>query len=176
MHPISIMSFKQGHVSIPKRRFFSPQFLFCTYDNPVLQNLKILTHLLLDFSHITLLNSSAIEYNYFKDRAWKVRKTFPDFSIFYTSFSCPIIPLDIINGVMLLLPVLYTRCRVGSVVAAGPPVTILIYKYKIKKQLMQRLFSQFDTGSIINLKYISHTCKINMIIFKIDETKLILVT
>jgi hypothetical protein len=34
---------------------------------------------------------------------------------------------------MLLLPVLDTRCGVGSVVAVGPPVTILIYKYKIKK-------------------------------------------
>jgi len=51
----------------------------------------------------------------------------------FSNFSCPIIPLDVINGVMLLLPVLDTRCGVGSVIAVGLPVTILIYKYKIKK-------------------------------------------
>ena len=29
LHLISIMSFKLGHVSIPKRRIFLPLFLFC---------------------------------------------------------------------------------------------------------------------------------------------------
>jgi hypothetical protein len=43
-HLISIMSFKLGHVSIPKRRIFLPLFLFCAYDNSVLQNFKIFSH------------------------------------------------------------------------------------------------------------------------------------
>ena len=46
LHLISIMSFKLGHVSIPKRRIFLPLFLFCAYDVSVLQNFKIFTHLL----------------------------------------------------------------------------------------------------------------------------------
>ena len=37
LHLISIMSFKLGHVSIPKRRIFLPLFLFCAYDSSVLQ-------------------------------------------------------------------------------------------------------------------------------------------
>ena len=55
MHLISVMSFKQEHVSIPKRRTFSPLFLFCAYDTSVLQNFKIFIHLLFGFSHGTLL-------------------------------------------------------------------------------------------------------------------------
>ena len=51
MHLISIMSFKLGHVSIPKRRIFLPLFLFCAYDSSVLQNFKIFTHLLPNFSY-----------------------------------------------------------------------------------------------------------------------------
>ena len=43
------------HVSIPKRRTFSPLFLFCAYDSSVLQNFKIFTHLLFHFSYSTLL-------------------------------------------------------------------------------------------------------------------------
>jgi hypothetical protein len=39
-----IMSFKQGHVSIPKRSIFLPLFLFCAYDSSVLQNFMIFTH------------------------------------------------------------------------------------------------------------------------------------
>jgi hypothetical protein len=34
------MSFKLGHVSIPKRRIALPLFLFCAYDSSVLQNLS----------------------------------------------------------------------------------------------------------------------------------------
>ena len=37
------MSFKLGHVSIPKRRILLPLFLFCEYDSSVLQNFKIFT-------------------------------------------------------------------------------------------------------------------------------------
>jgi hypothetical protein len=37
LHLISIMSFKLGHVSIPKRRIFLPLFLLCAYDSSVLQ-------------------------------------------------------------------------------------------------------------------------------------------
>ena len=44
LHLISIMLFKLGHVSIPKRSTFSPLFLFCSYDSSVLQNFKISTH------------------------------------------------------------------------------------------------------------------------------------
>ena len=51
LHLISIMSFKLGHVSIPKRRIFFPLFLFCAYDSSVLQNFKIFTHLLPNFSY-----------------------------------------------------------------------------------------------------------------------------
>ena len=45
------MSFKLGHVSIPKRRIFLPLFLFCAYDVSVLQNFKIFTHLLPIYSY-----------------------------------------------------------------------------------------------------------------------------
>ena len=84
MHLIPIISFKLGHVSIPKRRSFSPLCLFCAYDSSVLQNFKILTHLMLHFSHSTLPLTevefeSCVECNYFIDRARKVRKTIPDF-------------------------------------------------------------------------------------------------
>ena len=51
MHLISIMSFKLGHVSIPKRRIFLLLFLFCAYDSSVLQNFKIFTHLLPNLSY-----------------------------------------------------------------------------------------------------------------------------
>jgi hypothetical protein len=44
MHLIPIISFKLGHVSIPKRRTFPPLFLFCACDRSVLQNFKIFTH------------------------------------------------------------------------------------------------------------------------------------
>ena len=49
LHLISIISFKLGHVSIPKRPIFSPLFLFCAYDSSVLKNFKIFTHLLPNF-------------------------------------------------------------------------------------------------------------------------------
>jgi hypothetical protein len=70
-------------VSIPKRHFLSPLCLFCAYDSSVLQNFKIFTHLLLNFSHSTLPLTevefeSCVECNYFNDRARKVRKTFPE--------------------------------------------------------------------------------------------------
>jgi hypothetical protein len=45
------MSFKPGHVSIPKRRIFLPLFLFCAYESSVLQNFKIFTHLLPNCSY-----------------------------------------------------------------------------------------------------------------------------
>jgi hypothetical protein len=45
------MSFKLGHVSIPIRRTLLPLFLFCAYDSSVLQNFKIFTHLLPNFSY-----------------------------------------------------------------------------------------------------------------------------
>ena len=54
MHLISIISFKLGHVSIPKRRSLSPLCMFCAYDSSVLQNFKISTNLLLHFSYSTL--------------------------------------------------------------------------------------------------------------------------
>ena len=80
MHLISIISFKLGHVSIPKRCSFSPR-LFCVYDSSVLQNFKIFTHLLLHFSNSTrplteVEFESCVECNYFNDRARKLRKLF----------------------------------------------------------------------------------------------------
>jgi hypothetical protein len=51
MHLISIISFKLGHVSIPKRRAFSPFFLLCACDISVLQNINIFTP---SFSYGTL--------------------------------------------------------------------------------------------------------------------------
>ena len=51
LHLISNMSFKLGHVSIPKRRIFLSLFLFCAYNSSVLQNFKIFTHLLPNFSY-----------------------------------------------------------------------------------------------------------------------------
>ena len=39
------------YVSIPKKRIFLPLFLFCAYDSSVLQNFKIFTHLLPNFSY-----------------------------------------------------------------------------------------------------------------------------
>jgi hypothetical protein len=47
---IFIMSFKLGHVSIPKRRIFLPLFLICACDSSVFPNFKIFTHLLPNFS------------------------------------------------------------------------------------------------------------------------------
>ena len=55
MHLISIMAFKLGHVSIPKRYTLSLLFLLCAYDSSVSQEFKIFTHLLLHFSYSTLL-------------------------------------------------------------------------------------------------------------------------
>ena len=84
MHLIPIISFKLGHVSIFKRRSFSPLCLFCAYmyDCSVLQNFKIFSHLLLQFSYSTLPLTevefeSCVECNYFNDRARKVRKKNP---------------------------------------------------------------------------------------------------
>ena len=51
LHLISIMSFKLGHVSIPKRCIFLSLFLFSAYDSSVLQNFNIFTHLLPHFSY-----------------------------------------------------------------------------------------------------------------------------
>ena len=66
-----------------QRHFFSYLCLFCAYDSSVLQNFKIFTHLLLNFSYSTLPLTevefeSCVECNYFNDRARKVRKTFPE--------------------------------------------------------------------------------------------------
>ena len=47
----TLFPFKLGHVSIPKRRIFLPLFLFCAYDSSVLQNFKIFTELLPNFSY-----------------------------------------------------------------------------------------------------------------------------
>ena len=69
------MSFKLGHVSIPKRRIFLPLFLFCAYDSSVLQNFKIFTHLLPNFSYkdprLTEVTYHCINFN---DRVRKVPK------------------------------------------------------------------------------------------------------
>ena len=70
---ISIMSFKLVHVSIPKRRIFLSLFLFCAYDSSVLQNFKIFTHLLPNFSYkdprLTEVTYHCINFN---DRVRKV--------------------------------------------------------------------------------------------------------
>jgi len=82
-----------GHVSIPKRHFFSPLCLFCAYDSSVLHNFKIFNHLLPNFSYSTLPLTeveSCVECNYFNDRARKVRKKFPWRllkQIFYSCYS-----------------------------------------------------------------------------------------
>jgi hypothetical protein len=71
------MWFKLWHVSIPKRRIFLPLFLFCAYDSSVLQNFKIFTHLLPNFSHkdprMTELTYHCINFN---DRVRKVPKIY----------------------------------------------------------------------------------------------------
>ena len=51
LFPLSL-SFKLGHVSIPKRRIFLPLYLFCAYDNSVLQNVKIFKHIYCQISCI----------------------------------------------------------------------------------------------------------------------------
>ena len=67
------LSFKLGNVSIPKRRIFLPLFLFCAYDSSVLQNFKIFTHLLPNFSYkdprLTEVTYHCINFN---DRVRKV--------------------------------------------------------------------------------------------------------
>jgi hypothetical protein len=74
---ISIMSFKLGHVSIPKRRIFLLLFLFCAYDNSVLPNFKIFTHLLPNFSYkdprLTEVTYHCINFNH---RVRKVPKNY----------------------------------------------------------------------------------------------------
>ena len=71
------MWFKLWHVSIPKRRIFLPLFLFCAYDSSVLQNFKIFTHLLPNFSHkdprMTELTYHCINFN---DRVREVPKIY----------------------------------------------------------------------------------------------------
>jgi hypothetical protein len=71
------MSFKLGHVSIPKRRIFFPLFLFCVYDSSVLQNFKIFTHVLSIFSYKdprqTEVTYHCINFN---DRVRKVPKIY----------------------------------------------------------------------------------------------------
>ena len=62
-----------GHVSIPKRRSFSPLCLFCACSSSALQNFKMFTHLLTEVEF-----ESCVECNYFNDRARKVRTTFPE--------------------------------------------------------------------------------------------------
>jgi hypothetical protein len=77
LHLISIMSFKLGHISIPKRRIFLPLLLFCAYDSSVLQNFKIFTHLLPIFSYkdprMTEVTYHCINFN---DRVRKVPKIY----------------------------------------------------------------------------------------------------
>ena len=75
LHLISIMLFKLGHVSNPKRRIFLPLLLFCAYDSSGLQNFKIFTHLLPNFSYkdprLTEVTYHCINFN---DRIRKVPK------------------------------------------------------------------------------------------------------
>ena len=77
LHLIFIVSFKLGHVSIPKRRIFLLLFLFCAYDSSVLQNFKISTHLLPIFSYKdprqTEVTYHCINFN---DRVRKVPKIY----------------------------------------------------------------------------------------------------
>jgi hypothetical protein len=77
LHLISIMSFKLGHVSIPKRGIFLPLFLFCAFDSSVLQNIKILTHLLPNFSYkdprLTEVTYHCVNFN---DMVRKVQKNY----------------------------------------------------------------------------------------------------
>ena len=54
------------------RHSFSPLCLFCAYGSLVLQNVKIIIHLLTEVEF-----ESCVECNYFNDRARKIRKTFP---------------------------------------------------------------------------------------------------
>ena len=71
------MSFKLGHVSIPKRRIFLPLFLLCAYDSSVLQNFKIFTHLLPNFSHKDpRLTEVTYHCTNFNDRVRKVPKNY----------------------------------------------------------------------------------------------------
>jgi hypothetical protein len=69
------MSFKLGHVSIPKRCIFLPLFLFCAYDSSVLQNFKIFTHLLPNFLYMDQ-RQMEVTYHYinFNERVRKVPK------------------------------------------------------------------------------------------------------
>ena len=71
------MSFKLGHVSIPKRSIFLPLFLFSAYDSSVLQNFKIFIHLLPNFSYkdprMTKVTYHCINFN---DRFRKVPNKF----------------------------------------------------------------------------------------------------
>jgi hypothetical protein len=71
------MSFKLGHVSIPKRSIFLPLFLFCAYDSSVLQNFKIFIHFLPNVSYkdprMTEVTYHCINFN---DRFRKVPKHF----------------------------------------------------------------------------------------------------
>jgi hypothetical protein len=81
------MSFKLGHVSIPKRPMFSPLFLCCAYDSSVLQNFKIFTHLLPNVSHRTLWwrkwRTTAFRMHYFNDRVRKVPNIYYFGAIFW---------------------------------------------------------------------------------------------
>ena len=71
------MSFKPRHVSIPKRRIFLPLVLFCAYDSSVLQNFKIFTHLLPNFSHMDpRLTEVTYHCTNFNDRVRKVPKNY----------------------------------------------------------------------------------------------------
>ena len=92
MHLISIMSFKLGHVSIPKRRIFLPLFLLCAYDSSVLQNFKIFTHLLTNFSYkdprLTEVTYHCINFN---DRVKKVPKMY---YLNVWNFSDPIVEVN----------------------------------------------------------------------------------
>jgi len=87
LHLLSIMSFKLGHVSIPKRPIFSPLFLFCAYDSSVLQNFKIFTHLLTNFSYWTLWwrkwRTTEFRMHYFNDRVRKAPNIYYFGAIFW---------------------------------------------------------------------------------------------
>ena len=90
------MSFKLGHVSIPKRRIFLPLFLFCAYNSSVLQNFKIFTNLLPNFSYkdtrLTEVTYHCINFN---DRVRKVQK---NYHLNVWNFSDPIVE---VNAVVL---------------------------------------------------------------------------
>jgi hypothetical protein len=83
LHIISIMSFKLGYVSIPKRRIFSPLFLFCAYDR-ILRFSHIYCQL---FSRVPFVDGSDVPLNSecinFNDRVRKAPNNYYFGAIFW---------------------------------------------------------------------------------------------